>query len=153
MLIHIRNAVSISWDPGSCQFLRLVPHPLGRLSLLASREKQSAGSWTTSLLQLGQSFLAFHGVLCQLLLLPLLPLPIPLPPLSPPPPPLESDAMIFAFCVMISDTCLRCSARASWRSVRGSKVGGTGVRGVVSKTYFPEPLRVIPQGSRCRGRA
>ena len=67
LLIHLRTAVSLSCDPSPCQFPRLAPHPLGHLALFALREKQSAGSWTTSLLQLGQSFFSFHGVVCRLL--------------------------------------------------------------------------------------
>ncbi len=135
LLIHF-NTASLSWDPGPCHSPRLVPHPLGHLSLFSSREKHSAGSWTTTFLQLGQSFFSFHGVLCQspLSLPPPLPLPLPPPPPLPfpPPPPVESAAMSFVFCAMTSNTCLRCSTSLVCRSVRGSKTGGTGERVVAS---------------------
>ncbi len=42
-------------------------------------------------------------------------------------------AMSFAFYAMTSDTCLRCLASLVWRSVRGSKANGTGVRLVASE--------------------
>ena len=111
----------------------------------------------TTLLQLGQSFFSFHGFLCQLPLLlpPTLRLPPPLPAPSPPPPPLESAAMSVAFCAMTSATStssLRCSASLVYRSVTGSKAGGTGVRVVVSEVSSPKLTQVIPPGSRCRGR-
>ena len=41
--------------------------------------------------------------------------------------------MSIAFCAMTSNTCLHCSTRVSWRSVRGSKAGGMGVHVVASE--------------------
>jgi hypothetical protein len=112
----------------------LMPHPLGCLSLFASREKHSAGSWTTTLLQLGQSCSPFLGVSKRP---PLSPSPPPLPPPPPPPPPpLKSATRSLEFCAMTSVNCFHCSASSVYRIVRRSLAGETGVHSAASMAQY-----------------